>query len=893
MGVRSSNQTIIQKADSIALSFPGSDFVGKKSDHGGHPLVHHVLDVAAVAFAVLENLPSAAKVDTTKALGMEQFDQAARCIAALVGLHDLGKAVPGFQAKWPEGRKKDEGAGFDFPVGAPDRHDAATLPLLRHALMARGTDRKTAGLLASAVAAHHGFPVPATEWTHFSPENAGYSEAWLTAHRYVADSVFAAVGFSVVPKITASQGLTWEWLAGLCAFCDWIGSSDYYFPHGRSLGRPEEVFASSVVLAREALGAIGWGRAQHNPVVEQFAPISLALSPGIPPRPLQSAVGELLETATTPFLLVIEAPMGEGKTEAAFIADAHVARSSRSRGTYFAMPTQATSNALFARLAAYLERRGAGSIETIQLVHGGANVEDAQLRLHEIGYGAADAAVQTSVWFGGARKGLLAPNAVGTIDQALVGVLNAKHAFVRLFGLSDRVVVLDEVHAYDDYTGSLLERLVAWLAGLRCSVVVMSATLPLDKRNGLLKAFGAQLEPPSLPYPRATLVTQGAIRARAFDAARKQVVGVLPAPERPDDIACLAASLAARGGCVLVVANTVERSQTIYRALLEGGARDLILFHARFPMKQRLAIEKLILDRFGPQGTQRNGAIVVATQVIEQSLDVDFDVLVSDLSPVDLLLQRVGRLHRHGRSRPPAHAHPVLHVAGLGEEGIPPKEPRVVYDAWPTLRTAAWLRATAVLNLPDDIDRLVQSVYGEDEAPATGQLASAIDTASDEYRALVEKQKTLAHQSALGIPEDWTGAPMSRPVDDEDAIVAGGAGGTRLGEDSITVVPVFDLGSVWAADREGSLAWSKSGALPDSAARVLGQLFLRVSNKAVIALVKSCPVPEGWHAKRSLVGAWPLILTADGCLRGKYMEIRLDQTLGLVYVRQQKEGGGV
>jgi CRISPR-associated endonuclease/helicase Cas3 len=845
-----------------------------------------VLDVAAVAFAVLETIPEAAKARLADALSASEFNGAARWIAAVVGLHDLGKAVPGFQAKWPEGRRRAEAAGFDFPTGAPDRHDAATLPLLREALKGRGIDRRTAGLLASAVAAHHGFPIPATESEPFIPSNSGYSEAWLSAHRFVSESVFKAVNVQEIPIVESTSGLTWEWLAGLCAFSDWIGSSELYFPHGRDFLSPPDTFSDSLVLARKALTAIGWSRPPIQSAGTASDPIALALPDGAVPRPLQSAVSHLLKGVSAPFLLVIEAPMGEGKTEAAFIADAHLAEGTHSRGVYFAMPTQATSNALFGRLAAYLERRGAGHIETIQLVHSGSNSHDAQLRLHEIGYGPVDSSVQTSIWFGGARKGLLAPNAVGTIDQALVGVLNAKHAFVRLFGLSDRVVVLDEVHAYDDYTGSLLERLVAWLAGLGCSVVVMSATLPVSKREGLLRAFGSKHPVPDIPYPRAVLVSNGSITDCCFEPARHQSVQVSVAPELTSDIATLAKSLADRGGCVLVVANTVDRSQAIFSALREMGAAKAVLFHARFPMSQRLKIERQILDRFGPNGARRDGAIVVATQVVEQSLDVDFDVLISDLAPVDLLLQRVGRLHRHARRRPAAHEMPVLYVAGLGNEGIPPRGPRAVYDAWPTFRTAALLRQLSTIQLPQDIDRLVQSVYEHGEIPVEGELAVAIDAANSEYRNLIEKQRHLAKLSALGDPNDWTGTPMSIPIDDEDAILAGGAGGTRLGEASITVIPVFDLGLRWSVAFDSDTSWDKQEDIPDKTAKMLAEHILRISNKAAIRLARSMEAPRGWKAKRALAWIYPLVLNADGLARDEYVEVRLDPILGLVYARQ-------
>jgi CRISPR-associated endonuclease/helicase Cas3 len=360
-----------------------------------------------------------------------------------------------------------------------------------------------------------------------------------------------------------------------------------------------------------------------------------------------------------PGLIVIEAPMGEGKTEAGLGCG-------RSRGIYMAMPTQATSNALFERVARFLERAATGRSE-LALAHGAGGPWAAQARLREIGLGTADSSVQAAWWFKGSKRALLASNGIGTVDQALIGVLNARHSFVRLFGLTGRTVIFDELHAYDSYTGGLIERLATWLQGLGCRVVLMSATLPAARRDSILQAWAGDVPVPAAAYPRVTWARPGAVQAVAFPAARQQqlVVEGIDA----DNVAARAVAMAKQGARVLLVVNKVRRAQELYG--LTAGNVPSTLFHARFPMDERLEIERRVLQQFGPGGSCTGGHVLVATQVAEQSLDIDMDVLITDIAPVDLVMQRAGRIHRHDRARPAGFKQPLVLVAGL-DQVLPP-----------------------------------------------------------------------------------------------------------------------------------------------------------------------------------------------------------------------------
>jgi CRISPR-associated endonuclease/helicase Cas3 len=810
--------------------------------------------------------------------------------AALCGLHDLGKATPGFQAKWPPGRDQVASKGFPFPSGAPERHDASTRHFLPSALVRHGLPRTTANRLAEAVAAHHGFHIPPSDQQAVAL--FALPAPWPESIQALADEYLHAVTDGAQAPVligaSASRGAALQWLAGLCATSDWIGSSVSDFPHRRRWVSAEEFFAESRDIARRQLSRLGFGPSRRR--LAHRSPLTLALGSGRLPRPLQQALVDALDTAAdAPALLVIEAPMGEGKTEAAFAFDAWASRSHGARGIYFAMPTQATSNALFARIAAYLARASSGQERVeLQLAHGSASHDGTHGRLKDVGFGPEDATIAISAWFSGHRRTLLATNAVGTVDQVLVGVLNAKHAFVRLFGLSDRVVVLDEVHAYDAYTGGLIERLVAWLRELGCSVVVMSATLPMERRDTLVKAFDSDAATPrAAPYPRLTVVQAGrGSNTRSFLASRQQEVRLQPLSAAVEGVASAATAAAAQGLAVLVVANTVSRAQAIYRLVRDAIPSRRMLFHARFPMDERLAIESKLLERFGPEGKERGGWVVVATQVAEQSLDVDFDLLISDLAPVDLLLQRIGRLHRHPRARPDAAKSAVVMVAGLTADGsADPHAYHPVYAHLPVLRTAAALAPHASglpVLLPEAIDTLVQHVYG-DEPPRRSDepFLNLYQGALNQWRTAMDRMSELAAQAALPPPADWPAGLTPSRVDDEDAVGGLARFGTRLGEQSVSVLPVFQVGDefrIWPH----LPGWPSASAMPEDLAKPLGQRHLRVSHRGLVRHLYAATRLSGWDAHASLVGHFPLLLDADGHSEIGGIPVRLDAEFGLL-----------
>ena len=839
----------IEFVDELWAKSPPGDSDQQES---GYPLLPHLLDVAAVAASLIEAVPCPV------ALPMAE-----PWIVALVGLHDLGKASPGFQVKL--GRANV--GGYRLERYQPDRHDIITVGLLASRLKAEGLPDLAATRLSHAVAAHHGHPFTSAE---IAKENRwDISEQWACAHQALYLGVVYGAGAAGLPALPAEAtecSAFLQWLMGLTTTSDWIGSSEALCRWERLAqwqGDPQVWFHASLALAKDAVQQLGLLSPSIPKAPDGLTAVRQVLGSNHQPRPLQMATAAMLDALPQgAALIVIEAPMGEGKTEAALSC------ALGTRGVYVAMPTQATSNALFSRLASFLDAQSFESRSfPIALAHGSGGAAPATLKLREIGLGTADSTVQANWWFQGSKRALLCGQGIGTVDQGLIGVLNTRHGFLRLYGLTSRTVIFDEVHAYDAYTGGLIERLIAWLKVLNCRVVVMSATLPASRRESLLQAWTGSTDSIGVvgTYPRISWAVSGRQESIGFAASRQQQVQVRSIAPDLDVLAKQACEWAQQGARVLMIVNKVVRAQALYRRLDPSHAT---LFHARFPMQQRLQIENEVLKQFGPDGSATGGHVLVATQVAEQSLDIDFDVLITDPAPVDLVLQRQGRIHRHNRRRPEGFGQPCIHVVDLNES-IPAHDlTSYVYSDWDVLRSMAWLRDHRVLSLPDDIDRAVQDVYGEWAPSGNTSLMEALAHAYIEHTSALVNMQSNARQAALSKPQDWRICQQANKAALNDDAAESGAlrFGTRLGQDSQSVVPVKpdDLEAL------------------EQRAPLLVRNHLRVSHRALVAAIRQAELPQGWRRHGGLACHRPLLLDADGLVLGSPVAARLDPVLGLV-----------
>ena len=718
-----------------------------------HPLVCHMLDVAAVADALWERvMPAAMRERFRNAFGCDEA-ASRRMVAFFTALHDLGKASPAFQAKWEERKGALAQAGLRFPLASRNpKHGLVTAWALTDLLRDAGMERCSALSLAVAVGGHHGL------FVHRDlPTDDHGGSAWSDLRREIFATLRDVIGAQTLPALAKTPHDSFFMiLAGLTTTADWIGSANEFFPYDPVAADAGTYWTKARRLGASAIERLGWltgSVAQDSRTFEQLFPAIAE------PNDTQRRVVELSSRMPDePALAIVEAPTGEGKTEAAmYLADRWQARQ-KQRGVYFALPTQATSNQMFERVVRFLRGRAPASLAHVLLLHGHAALSAEFQVLKDNAYKIFSAAcvqnddrgaaghVVAAEWFGYRKRGLLAPYGIGTVDQALLAVLQSKHCFVRLFGLAHKTVIVDEVHAYDTYMSTLLERLLEWLRALGCSVVLLSATLPRARRDALTRAFSPASASPPAQYPRITYVAGARAESVTVEVSTRARRSVALKMVTGRDYAADLAELLSEGGCAAIICNTVARAQEVYLSLRKQFAGDgddgmpvLDLFHARYLFEERDRRERRALGRFGKEGRRPHKAILVATQVVEQSLDLDFDLMISDLAPVDLVLQRMGRLHRHHRAnRPSLLGQPQLWLImpSAGAAGpIFERADTSVYDEHVLLRSWLSLVPLSALRVPDDVERLIEFVYGDTNVPA--ELECAVQ---ERLRTTLERQ---------------------------------------------------------------------------------------------------------------------------------------------------------
>ncbi|NLD52368.1 MAG: CRISPR-associated helicase Cas3' [Clostridiales bacterium] len=750
------------------------------------PLTQHLTDSAGIAKKLWNRWlsPGAQKAIET---GLSAPEEACALLVFLAAAHDIGKATPVFQAKhafppneldqWISENLSYAGLPMkpyeEFLGRERTPHALATYQLL----VRDGCHRNVAVILG----AHHGKPpdkITVMDCTiqayadHYHMEEAG-RETWTAAQRELIAFALDLAGFASLSELPVPSMTAQVLLSGLVVMADWIASNERYFPYFR----PEDTLAECSDAQRLS---IAWDRLDLPP----SSWIPAGYTPDFPfykerfgfaaPNAMQADVLDVVENICQPGLLILEAPMGMGKTEAALAAAEMFAAASGRTGVFFALPTQATSNAIFPRLLDWTKGLDCGGRYSVNLAHGKAQFNDDFRHLFEggvnVGGEEEDAAVVQ--WFEGSKKSLLADFVVGTVDQLLMAALRQKHVMLRHLGLGNKVVIIDECHAYDAYMSSYLAMALRWLGAYRVPVIVLSATLPTEKRRMLMEAYldrqflhkisgdllaQAQNTMPSVPewvdnqgYPVITwsdgekvgqhVVSDGGPqREVSIQYIEESVLG-----ERLQE-------LLSRGGCAGVMVNTVRRAQDKAEELRAiFGKEAVTLVHAQFLTPERAEAEKELLQHLGKHSGNEWRVvphIVVGTQVIEQSLDIDFDVLITDLCPMDLLLQRIGRLHRHTRKRPPRLHTATCHVLGALEEEFQ-KGSEAVYGRYLLMRARALLPDSMIM--PRDIPTLVQAAYNE-RVPLPIQ-PEAYGEALEEYHRMVADKESRASTFRVDAP---------------------------------------------------------------------------------------------------------------------------------------------
>jgi CRISPR-associated endonuclease/helicase Cas3 len=726
--------------------------------------------------------------------------------------------------------------------------------------------------LAVIVGGHHGFFPSQADIDALNEKLCGADENSDWYHRRFSQTIFEQlqgfVGLTTEDLPRHCDNAAAIILAGLTTVSDWIASNPDEksgFPYADDT--PFAEYAKELeVKAQRALQAIGW---THLPSERplQFTELFPQITT---PRPLQDAAIALSPQLPPPCLILVEASMGEGKTEAALYLADYLQHEASVGGFYIGLPTQATSNAMWKRVQNFLGQRYPDDFVNLTLSHSAAALkEDDQqtiCRLDQVyDEDGKDVAgrVGAGEWHTARKRSLLSPYGVGTVDQGLMGVVRSKHQFVRLFGLAGRTVILDEIHAYDLYTSTLLERFLEWLAVLGSPVIALSATLPMSTRHLLVNAYAkgcgqTDVELPLAGYPRITAFANGKVEVRAF-AASEHVTRSLNL-HWVNDAEWMTELLKklSDGGCAAVICSTVGRAQAVFQRLQQDFSNDeLGLFHGRFLFIDRERIEKQCLRQFGKDSQNRpKRYVLVATQVIEQSLDVDFDLMISDLAPIDLLLQRSGRLHRHSErdsNRPRQLKAPTMWLIQptLDKEGKAQfAEAGLIYDRHILLRSWLALRDKTFVQLPVETDDLIESVYHLDATIPEGlELVHQQDWESSlaDYQ-IGETSQKIAQANAVKLPpalENSHPADFTRQgeVDDDNAI----AKVTRLGDPTVTTIFLQQIDKGLALP--GTTHQIDLNQSPNLATiRGLLEHSTRIGKKGLVQALMAQPNPSKWSS---------------------------------------------
>jgi CRISPR-associated endonuclease/helicase Cas3 len=764
-----------------------------------HQLIDHMIDVAA-CFYRLAGCRSIRRA-LERSAGRKLDEQDISRLAVLTYLHDIGKANSGFQAK----RWKNK-IPASWPVQITAGHGVEAVKLFQVSSAAYAIEPlikqvctwgDAADSLLTASISHHGRPIkdaPGTSSIIWKSLDGKYDPAVIlreiaASAPILYPSAFAAEGHAL-PDANAFGHL----FAGLVQLADWVGSDTRFFAFAEP-GEMRSVTAS--LMADNAITSLGLDTAKWRERLITLTPIFAEIFGGFDPRPIQEMMNDDLFGP----LVILESETGSGKTEAALWRYVHLFQAGLVDSLYFALPTRVAATQLYERVQAALNRLWPDGPPLALRALPGYVAADG-----EVAKALPDFKVQWSDhpddqkahqrWAAeNSKRFLVAPVAVGTIDQALLGALQVRHAHLRYATLARSLLVVDEVHASDAYMTVLLERLLKTHLNCGGQALLLSATLGSSARSRYLALApeGKSCTPQKMPFDLACAVPYPAIsdshgiRSISGTGHTKKVVwtarDIISAPEQ---IADMAIEAARQGAKVLIIRNTVPAAVATLVAL-EKLAPDLdwlfslkgvrTLHHSRFSRQDRPKLDAAIEAQLGK--ARPDGAlIVVGTQTLEQSLDIDADFLITDLCPMDVLLQRIGRLHRHTNKRPEAFGSAQVAVLTPVGNDLTPMLTRPqyglgrfhngggVYDDLSILEATRQLLAERPgVTIPDDNRYLVEAATHPDKLRALQELqGEAWEILAQKIEGDTGAQKTLGHLHSLDVEQAFGEIEFPRDV---------------------------------------------------------------------------------------------------------------------------------
>lgn len=779
-------------------------------------------------------------------------ENCARLAAFLCGAHDVGKATFSFASQINDSPRygflpdKIRAAGLPLFSSLPSDewspHSTASYIILTRFFEEKYGPRNGQKLshLGQILGAHHGLPANTEYRSKAAHEVTTMPQIWGDVHQELLTKILSITqAESAIEQLlrqrTKLKDNTKMLLTGLVIMADWIASNADYFPLGHyepADQRPR--FEKAVAKLRLPLSWSPENFAGKTPT--QIYAAKFLWDQVSSPRPVQTAVLDALNTDNPPSMLIIEAPMGEGKTEAALVAAEKLAHLNGCNGIFFGAPTMATTDALFARIKRWAEQSQGTPVVSMYLGHSKNQLNPAYTSMGRYARFNLDDESQSSKrqehsqviahqWFRGRKQGILSSLVVATVDQVLMMALQSKHLMLRHLGLAGKVVVIDEAHSYDLYMSNYMEAALRWLGSYGTPVVLLSATLPHNAKARLAAAYqsglkGRMQKAEAVPsagtaYPVITAVSTGDIEVHQVAAsARSTTYEVMPMDDGDAELRLMMEHVEREGGCLLVICNTVDRAQAAYDLAQQVVGDDAYLLHSRFTAVERVERESHLVRELGPDSSLGRGRparrIVVATQVVEQSLDLDFDCMVTDIAPIDLVLQRLGRLHRHHRpveDRPLWARQARVYVRGM--QGLPLENSSpvfssgvdAVYQSSLLLPTCAELELYRTegraITVPQDIPVLVAAVYSNPSVLPAWQTDFAnalvkLEEAQEQARGKSKSFRAELSRSVREFSEVW--AAQSQDLSDEQ-----GAAQVRDTEPTIEVVLVQKVGDGYYA----------------------------------------------------------------------------------------------
>lgn len=765
-------------------------------------LSHHMIDSGACAEALMRISFCSASREIAKALNTDA-DSAVALVAYITALHDIGKSHPLFQRRCAD----TDAAEYDrmlaaFPLDGMEetpgrlfRHERYSEDVVQRIWSAQGVDECAIESIGAVIARHHQGKNGSAR-AIISVMAPPYIAAQNDLEQRMRSLFMRRNTLSVLNRCT-----DWSCVCmlaqGIMIASDWIASGAWFESLADDLqgaGCDDAYYEKAHAAAINAVCAIGIAAAPLPHITAMSDMFPYITEPTM--RPMQRTISKMSDV---PRLAVIEDVPGAGKTEAAVYLASRMQRAYHKSGLYFALPTAATSNQMYERMNCVFKTLNQPGC---RLLHGTAWAVD-QSDSSGIKDENTSSGTETigSDWLAPSRKALLSQNAVGTVDQVMMAVLRAKYSELRMLGLSDKVLIVDEVHAYDAYMSDIIERLLEWCGDLEIPVILLSATLPSSRKTAFINAYrtGMKCAEKNCPdmmqaYPMLTaMYSDGRIEQTPVYGAQDKLVSYNIACGVTDMnvIADHALNAVKDGGNLCVMANTVTDANAMYDAIRSKAPADvkLALYHARFTVGARAKIEQSCVSTYGKHGNRPKKSILVCTQVVEQSLDVDFDAMITFIAPIDLLIQRMGRIHRHSENiRPSAMSKPTMTILVPSDSELKNehKLPGTHYVYAPCVLNATieYLskKPTHVLSMLHSTREAVEAVYSH--------ANDALDRTWAEKLFSDAQHEALAHGCEIGAPDPddyWVlDDAYSAQVfgDDADGVSAA----TRLGGNSVRVV---------------------------------------------------------------------------------------------------------